>query len=497
MIVRLAASALLIACIPTITSGETLLDAIRLAYDSNPTLRAQRAELRATDEEYVQARAGYGPQVSISGQYGVQSARVQQPASIFTPAATTSYRADTGSADLDIAQPLYTAGATRAQVQAAAATVAAGREALRQTESQVLTNVITAYVDVRRDREILRILTGEIADLTRDDRETRARQVAGQLSKVDLAESEERLLAAQSQFEIAEGHLNGSVAEYVAVVGQSPENLEPEPELAGIPGAVDQAYDAANHNNAQLLQAIESERAAREKINQAKAANGPTITAKVDAAIAPVEPYLPRQYDQSVTGAVVVTMPLFTSGLNSSRIREALDEDNSAELNIEVARRGVIQLVTQAWTQLASARRAISIGERQVDIEQVSVVGNRAEEQNGLRTTIDMLNAEQELANSRIGLVQNRHDEYVARANLLAAMGLLETGFITPGGEIYSAAASLKRVKDLGSLPWEGLISEIDAVGAPTSREPRPSPPDAGGTHPTDLPPLPDAPPAR
>lgn len=489
--------ALLLACLPTVATAETLLDVIRMAYDSNPTLRAQRAELRATDERYVQAKAGYGPQVSVSAQYGVQSARVQEPASFFTPATTTNYRANTGSADLGLAQPLYSFGATRAEVRGAAATVAAGRDALRQTESQVLTNAITAYVDVRRDRKILQILKDEIVDLTRDYHETEARQSAGQLSRVDLAEAQERLLLAQSQFELAQGHLDGSVAEYLDVIGESPGELEAEPDLLAIPSAVDQAYEAAEHNNAQLSQAIENERAAREAVNQAKAANGPTITAKLDAAIAPVEPYLPRQYDQNVTAAVVFSMPLFTSGMNSSKIREALDEDYRAELNIEEARRGVIQLVTQAWTQLSAARRAITIGNRQIEAETLSTVGNRAEEQSGLRTTIDMLNAEQELADSRVTMANSQHDEYVARVNLLAAMGLLQANFIAPGGEVYSADEAFKRVRNIGSLPWEKVIAALDAVGAPISQEPKTSTPAGGDVRPTNLPALPAAPTAR
>jgi outer membrane protein len=479
-------------CYPDVGWAESLFDAIRLAYDTNPGLRAQQAELRAVDEGYVQARAGYGPQVSVTGQVGYQVAGVQEPASLFGPATTTGYQAGTGSADVSLVQPIYTAGATKAQVSGATADIMAGREKLRQTESQLLQDVISAYVDVRRDRETVRILEDEITALTGEFTETKAKGALGVLTKTDVAQSEARLLSAQAQLNLAQGHLNASSAEYLNVVGQSPGELEPEPELAGMPNTVDQAFDAADQNNAQLLAAIQTERAAREKVNQAKAAYGPTISIRIDAAVAPVEPYLVQQYDKSVTAAVVFNQPLFTSGLNGSKVREALEEDNRAALDIETSRRSVVQLVAQAWDQLVSTRSAMAIEQRQVEVEQVAVTGNRVEERAGLRTTIDLLNAELELADARLGLIQSRHDEYVARAALLSAMGLLEVQFLTPGSETYSPEASFKRVKKIGAAPWEGAVSAIDSIGAPTRSAPSVSSPDAGAERPSNLPPLPN-----
>ena len=482
---------LVLALAPGLGSAETLYDAMALAYQTNPGLRAQRAQLRAVDEGYVQARAGYGPQVNVSGQASYQDARVDQGASLFSRATSVDDRAGTASADLSAVQPLYTAGAVRAQVKGAAANILASREALRQAEGQLLQNVVTAYVDVRRDRETIRILKDEIVALTREFDETKAKGALGALTKTDVAQSEARLLSAQAQLNLAQGHLSASNAEYLNVVGQNPGELAPEPDLAGMPATVDQAFDAADHNNAQLLGAIQTERAAREKVNQAKAANGPSVSIKLDAAIAPNEPYLQRQYDRSVSVAAVVTQPLFTSGLNSSKVREALEDDNRAQLDIETARRGVVQLVAQAWDQLVSTREAMVIEQRQVRVETVAVEGNRVEERVGLRTTIDLLNAELELADARLGLLQSRHDEYVARAALLSAMGLLEARFQTPDAATYSPQASLGRVEHLGATPLQDAAALIDGVAAPSSSPPRLSAPDAGAARPADTLPLP------
>jgi len=162
-------------------------------------------------------------------------------------------------------------------------------------------------------------------------------------------------------------------------------------------------------------------------------------------------------------------------------------------LQVETARRGVVQLVAQAWDQMVSTRSALAIEQRQLTVEQVAVEGNRIEERVGQRSTIDLLNAEQELANTRVDVVQSRHDEYVARAVLLSAMGMLELRFLNPDAATYSPTAPLKHVEALAANPIEAVTGQIDRIGAPATPAPHLSPPDAGAARPADMPALPQA----
>jgi outer membrane protein len=464
--------------------AETLIDAIAMAYQTNPILRAQRAQLRADDESYVQARAGYGPQASVNGQYGYQVARVQQPATIFTLPSTVDYSATTGTADLSLTQPLYTGGAVKAEVEGAAAGVLESRQNLRQAESQLLVKVVTAYVDVRRDRETARLLREEINNLAEDDKETQAKGILGVLSKTDVAQSKARLLAARSQLITAQGKLGVSSAEYLAVVGESPGELEPEPDLPGLPTGADIAFDTANNNSPEILAAIEAEKEARQKVKEAKAANRPKISIRLDAAIAPVEPYLPKPYDKYLSGQVTITQPLFTSGLYASKVRQALEEDNQADLKIEATRRDVTREVASQWEQFVATRDADEVLSEQVKAQEEALKGDHIEERAGLRSTIELLNAEAELNNAKIALVQGRHDAYVASASLLAAMGLLEVRFLDPDAQLYDPVAALKRVQNRILGPWTGLIGKIDGLGGPSSDVPALSAPDAGAARP-------------
>ena len=482
------AAAIGLALSPGLVRADTLLDAVRLAYATNPTFREDQAQLRAIDEGYVQARAALGPQVNLTGQYGYENALVQQPSSIFAAASTSTFQAGTGSADLSLTQPLYTGGKVDAAVRGASASILAGRDSLRQAEGQLLVSVVTAYTDVRTARAEVDTLVDEIKDLRSEADEIKARGALGQVSKTDVAEAEARLLSAQAELDTARGRLNSSNAEYLNVVGESPGQLDPAPEFTEIPNSVDDAFEAAEHNNPELQSAIESERAAHEAIAQAKAASHPNVSVRLDSAIAPVEPYLPEQYQRSLSASLVVNQSIFTSGQNSSQVREAADRDSSAELQIEVTRRNVVQSVAQAWDQLMSTRDAITIEQRQIDLEKISVEGNRVEERVGLRTTIDMLNAELEFANAKLSLLQSQHDEYVAGATLLSTMGLLQAKFITPDIEQYNPVASFERVKQRDAAPWEDAIDSIDSLGNDGRHAPPPSP-DAGSDRPNNLPP--------
>ena len=486
---RLIGKCLVLSLVASPAFGESLYDSMLLAYQTNPSLRAQEADLRATDESYVQARAGAGPQINFNGQYSYQDARVQQPGSLFSPTTTTDFRGSNGSADLSLVQPLYTSGATDAHIRTASDDILAGRQSLRDVESQVLLNVVTAYVDVRFDREALQIINDEIANLRTEFAETKAKGDLGVLTKTDVAQAQERLLAAQAQLKIAMGNLNIGAAEYMAVVGQNPGELEPEPDLPGVPGTADGAFTAAEANNPRLLAAIETERSAHDKVKQAKAANGPTLSVKLDAAVEPYLPYLQRFYDKNVTAALVLNQPLFTSGMNSSKVREALEQDNRAELTVEATRRDVVQLVARAWDQLTATQDAIGIEKQQVAVEEAAVEGNRTEERVGTRSTIDLLNAESELADTRRALLQARHDQYIAQASLLSAMGLLEIRYLVPSAQRYDPQSSFKHVKAIDAAPWEGAVAAIDRIGEPAAPQPRLSPPGAGAGRPTTPPP--------
>jgi len=449
--------------------GETLADALALAYQTNPTLQAQRASQRALDETYVQARAGYNPTASVQATVTTDS----NNETFSTGVTSIPGQSQTSAATLTIIQPIYTGGLVSSQVNAADGDVQAGREGLRQVEQAVLQTVIGAYVDVRRDQENLAIAQQNVTVLGRELDEAQARFQVGEITRTDVAQTQARLAAGQAQLASAQAQLTVSRANYAAVVGQNPADLAPEPSLAKLlPATVDQAFDGAEHNNPQIRQADYAEQAAAARVAAAKAQTRPTLALRAGAGyqggnLGLASPF--ANYTHDVNASAVLTIPLFTGGLTSSEIRQAAERDNVARINVEVVRRQILQQLAQAWSQLLGARANLVANEEQVRATAIAFDGTSQEAQVGLRTTLDVLNAEQELRNAQLALVNARHDEYVAATAVLTAMGALHVEDLTTGVAAYDPKVNFDHVRhSFGWIPWTPAVAAIDRLGAPT-----------------------------
>ena len=471
-------------------SAETLADAIALAYETNPTLQAQRASQRALDESVVQARAsGYRPQISGAATAGYSHTRVPGGGGggllvdtngdgiPDTPApgsgrATTIER-NTGVASLSASQPIWTGGRVKSAVEASEADVLAGRENLRRVEMTVLQTVITAYVDVRRDMQSLAIRQENVAVLQRALEEAQARFDVGEITRTDVAQAEARLSAAQAALAQAQAQLSISRANYAAAVGQNPTDLAPEPPMAPLlPATVEQAFDSAENNNAQLRAAEYTEQGSRARLAAAKADRLPSLAATGGLSLSGrLDPFEPKAYSRTTTVGARLSVPIFTGGLTSSRIRAAAERNNADRISVETARRAALQQTTQAWSQTLAARAGVTSNDAQVRATRIAAEGTREEQRVGLRTTLDVLNAEQEYRNAQLAYVSAQRDEYVAGAALLAAAGQLDARYfsqVTP----YDPAANARKVsRSFGWVPWEPVIEAVDSVGVPRTTE--------------------------
>jgi outer membrane protein len=449
--------------------SETLADAVALAYETNPTLQAQRATQRALDETYVQARSGWRPTLNLQAVATYDQTRVPRAASNFlTPPGIHS--TNSGALALTFTQPLWTGGRVAAAVSAAQADVLQGRENLRRLEGQVLQAVIQAYEDVRRDQEALGIRQEDMGVLQKQLEESRARFDVGEITRTDVAQSEARLAAAQALLQSSQAQLAVSRANYAALVGQNPGDLAPEPSLAYLlPGNVDDAFDVAEKFNPQLRAQLFAEQASRARIAAARAERLPRLDLQAQGRFlnGPLDPFEQGLYTRDVTVSGVVTVPLFNGGLTSSRIRQSIERNNADRITIETQRRSVLQQITQAWNQLIAARANIGSNTEQVRAAEIAAEGTRQELGVGLRTTIDVLNADVELRNAQLSLVVARHDEYVSAATVLLNMGRLEAKDLIPGTPRYDAAANFRRRRvTLGWTPWEEPIAIVDRAVA-------------------------------
>jgi TolC family type I secretion outer membrane protein len=455
--------------------AETLADAITIAYQSNPNIQAQRAAMRALDENYTQARAAYGLQasVAVSENYAWQKYNVAKNGVDADPAQTTQ---------LSVSQNLYSNGRLAARLGGVEAQIKAARENLRRIEMDLLVRVTSAYVQVRRDREVLRISQGGEAWLAKQLQDTQDKYSVRQITLTDVQQAKARLAAASTQVVNAQAQLNVSVAYYASLIGHLPETLEPEPDIDGLPTSLDEAFNAGEQSNPTLQSALFTEKASRLSVAEARAQRLFNVSARADYRNAPYDAFNtgPNARQNSLTAGVTLTQPLFSSGQINSAVRQSLDENNRDKLLIDDARRNMVLVVSQYWDQLVAARRSLSTIEDEMKADTIAFYGVREEERFALRSTIEVLNAQAELQNAQLNFVRGRMNEYVGRVQLLAQVGTLEVGNLAPGVQPYDPERHFKKVRYKGVLPTDLIIQTLDHVALPME----PKKPKAGDTTP-------------
>lgn len=448
--------------------AESLADAIALAYRSNPTLESSRYDVRVADEAVVQARSELRPSadLEVTGGYNrTVEGRASSRSNFFSPEA---FGKNSNQAQVSVIQPLYTGGKASADRAAAEARVRQTREGLRGAEGDLLLGVITAYVDVRRYGAALDVWKGSVTELEKIIKEIEARQVAGELTRTDIAQAESQLAIAQEQVVATEEQLEAARADYAALVGRNPGLLSPEPPLPQLPTRVETAFELAERLSPELAQARDAELASRGDIVSARASGRPTVSLRGSATLSgEAVPYHLRDQDQGFAGSVVVSVPLSAGGHTASVIRQAEDRNSSDRFKIEAARRALDRNVANAWNQVVSATREARLLEQQRKSATTQLDGMINEYRVGLRSTFDVLYAQQSLRDTEVALLGATRDRYVSEATLLRQTGLLEARAIMMGVELYDPAQHLRHVESRNAVPWERGVAALDKLAKP------------------------------
>lgn len=441
------------------SSAETLADAIASAYDRNPQLVQERYLQKARDEGYVQARAQYGPTVT---------AQTQGEHTHLSPLGLLQSEGSSQESSITVSQPIYTSGQIRGQVAAAKAGVLAGQEQLRQTEQTVVGNVVQVYAAVLRDEARVEIGRENVAVLRGQLLQNRTRQRYGDVTLTDVAQSDARLAAGEIQLASLEADLAVSRAQYLEVVGHNPGNLEPLPQLPPVPTTIDAAFDLADQNNPSLRLAEYQEQQSSATAASRRGELGPTVSLTGQGIYRNNDFFRigGKSAQRETVAGFTIRQPIWSGGATQSRIREADARNRADQAGIDAARRSALEAVTSAWVQLSSSRTAVTTGQRQVDSAQEAFAGMSCEELNGLRATIETLNAEEELQSAQLQLVQSRFNVYISHAQLLAAVGDLSADQIASGIAVYDPEANFKKVRYAGATPLDLIGWATDRIGS-------------------------------
>ncbi|MGZ8324598.1 MAG: TolC family outer membrane protein [Rhodoplanes sp.] len=459
--------------------ADTLEGALATAYQTNPQLNSQRAITRATDENVPQALSGYRPTISATATGGRQYQRTETEVAgggggrgvgtvgtgIPGVRVATGGGASTGnrsvtqgtfdphSIGITGTQTLFNGFQTGNRVRQAEQQVSAARETLRLIEQNVLFNAASAYMNLLRDTAILELQRSNVAVLVEQLRQTRDRFSVGEVTRTDVAQAESRLAAGRSQLATAEANYTNSRAVYRQVIGVDAGKLaaaSPVDRLspASLPSAIASGR-AQNPNVTAAMFGIDVQ-AMQVKINEGALYPVLTLTGNAQQTWE-LSPTVKQQTNASVIGQL--TVPIYRGGLFYSAIRQSKETLDQRRFDMETARDQAQANVVQAWGQLEAARAQIAATQAQVSAAEIALNGVREEARVGQRTTLDVLNAQQELVNARVAMVTAQRDRVVASYALLAAVGRLSPAILRLPISVYDPMVHYQQIRDV----WGGV----------------------------------------
>ena len=452
-----AAAVLLLAYMgPKPVLADTIEAALVRAYQNNPQLNAQRASVRSTDENVPQALSGYRPKVAVTASAGYQYTDVN---STTGGSASQIVRTETHgtnpprSAGLTITQTLYNGNINTNRTRAAESQVSGAREALRVLEQTVLLSAATIYMDYLRDAAILEVQRSNTRVLEETLKQTRDRFNVGEVTRTDVAQAESRLAAGRGQLLNAQSNAVTSAATYRRVIGVDPGKLAPgSPVDRFSPNSLPKAIVDGEQLSPTVLAAMYGVDVAELAVKVSEGALYPNLSVAATAS----KNYDPTAAINKQTLASIIgtlTVPLYQGGGEFSTIRQSKETLGQQRLNLDVNRDQARATVVQSWGQLDAAKAEIESTTAQVNAAEIALNGVREEARVGQRTTLDVLNAQQELVNARVALVTAQHDRVVASYTLLASVGGLSMPRLGLNVTIHDPQVHYQQVRDA----WIGV----------------------------------------
>ncbi|MCB4455301.1 TolC family outer membrane protein [Leisingera sp. McT4-56] len=424
------------AVMPLKAAADNLSDAMIGAYKTSGLLEQNRALLRAADEDVAIALSQLRPliewTVSAVSTYNEQTLNATQ---------------NNLSTQLRLTQLLFDGGASRLGKLAAQETVLATRQALLSVEQTVLLQAVQAYVGVLQGQENVSLRRNNLRLLQEEQKAAQDRFEVGEVTRTDVALAESRVAAARANLTDAEGTLLTAKATYEQVVGRAPGAITSQPPLPRRAASLDSAQAVAVRNQPDLLSQQHIVKARDYQVAAATAGLGPTVNLQASAGLSEdTQDRFDSAYSSSV--GVQMTQELYAGGRNAANRRRAVANADAERGALISTQRSVRQAVSAAYFNVETARVSlISSGER-VRASKVAFDGIREEATLGARTTLDVLQAEQEYLDAQTEQVNARANQAIAAYQLLQAQGLLTAEHLGLAVEVYDPTLYYNLVKD-------------------------------------------------
>lgn len=438
-----------LALTPAAVQGETLADALVSAYKTSNLMDQNQAVLRAADEDAAIAMANLRPVIQYTASYGRNVTQL-------TASGTTLSAFTSAGFEITASVVIWAGGRGKMLLEVAREQVLSTRAALVNVEQQVLLSAVSAYVDVRLQQEIVALRESNVRVITQEQRAARDRFEVGEVTQTDVSLAEAALAASKANLAAAQGALMVARERFKATVGHYPGKLAALPKTPSIPKTLEEAKSVAERSHPVVTQAQHQVKAADLNVKIAATSFEPTFSGNVSLGHS-FEGQRSGDIDNTDYGlGLQMSQTFYAGGKNAATYRQALAGKEQAQAGLLQTVVQVSEGVGQAWAQLAVAHASIEAGRQQVQASQKAFDGVREEAKLGARTTLDVLNAEQDLLSARASRLEAEANRYVGIYQVLSSMGLLTADHLGLGVPSFDPEAYYKAVKDAPAHSAQG-----------------------------------------
>ncbi|SNR25603.1 TolC family outer membrane protein [Puniceibacterium sediminis] len=437
--------------------ADTLADALVGAYNTSGLLEQNRAVLRSADESVAQSISGLRPVLNWVADLSRDFGTVRSATTGFQTVANVQ---NTTSIGLSAEITLFDFGQTGLAIDAAKESVLATRQSLLSVEQQILLRAVQAFFEVRRATETVSLRQNNLRLITQELRAAEDRFEVGEVTRTDVALAQARLAASRSALSAAQGNLVIAQEEYRVATGRRPGALSYPRTVPQLPPSVEAARAVAMRTHPDLLSAQYVVSVNELNILRAKAAMKPKLS--VQGTIGITENVDNDAFTRGGSVSLNASGPIYQGGRLSSLVRQSMANRDSSRAQLQLTQLGIEQNVANAYVRVQVARSSRSASADQVRAAQIAFDGVREEATLGARTTLDVLDAEQELLDARASQISASVDEYVAAYAVLFSMGVLTADQLGLKVQQYDPSAYYNLV--------EGAPSKISKQGRELDR---------------------------
>ena len=423
--------------------ANTLEETLYIAYSKNPSIQAKRADLRSKDELVSSASSEFFPKIRVIGSYGESKTNYNEANEIKLEPKVSKIEAE---------QIIFSGGKLINNRYQSLNLVAAARADLEILEQEILFSAAKVFLNVLTNQKIVELREVNLEVLKERLIVSKIQFEVGELTLTDVAQSEARLSLSQANLAQARSNLEESKAIYRSIIGVDPINLSSNFINVSLPNSVEDAISIARVNSPYLKFAEKSELSSRYGIRKEKSKLFPVLSLRSEFSNSKEMLFNMDGDAYQVMG--VVSMPIFSGGLNWSNIRKAQEINNRDRFQLIEAKRAIVKEVKIAFAQYKSSITKIVSTKKQFEANKIALEGVKVEFELGTRTNLDVLDAEQEFLDSQVSMISSENNSKLSIFYLLLSIGSLNPKELSLPIEEYNPTINYNKVKNL-KLGWK------------------------------------------